>query len=589
MSLNPSSLLTKAAAFFVAVLVLAASPVRAQDTKLKQKSPDMRKHIDAIMQKYKGHESYGKQVAEKAYQDSKARQVDCNGGQCPAAKKHEWDPNANQQSEQEYKADSLKVLNEQHLTQLWSCFEPKLILKPNPYAITCDEMCPDVWWCPRNREEALEFHWPQEVVYVNNYGINRLKPSQQSQVGILYEKPMLVALKTLSEQQEIIRLEVKKAIERKSLKLPDRSGDYKGQGHSEGFFGAASYEEQKLYGHGARTRVGYRVPMERPYSNWGWAVQKKCIFDGLGEPPQKKDILHHWTEYGNLDVVWNLPELTREHGQRERDGYEATTPPPLPIQEAPKAYPEWWRTKGPPSKRLAWWQKEFGDLKDVGIEEDNDQKAREFVYFGGGNLMPLTGTLDGVLGFPPLSAGAYIARRTFYINGSKEFNKYLPHGDKEKGRGDEYTVMQANKGREIDKMQLIWPPIEDAGPNSGKKMAMPTDKVPECFRSQKIPNTIHQTQNNWVKENFPHDLIKYVEDHHGEISFIAWNKRIVCTCECWGVPYGCTTMNDGDKTYDKFEQPVCPYMEGIFPSAFVGRKTQCIPNTKKYEGIDDNV
>ena len=140
-------------ALFVAAMLLPAS-VFAQDTKLKQKSPDMRKHYSAIMDKYKDFEKYGKWVAQKGYQVNKARQVQCGSGQCDAAKKHPWDPNANQKSEQEYKADSLKVLDETiNLTPLWSCFEPKLILKPNPYAIACDEMCPDLpaWICPQNR------------------------------------------------------------------------------------------------------------------------------------------------------------------------------------------------------------------------------------------------------------------------------------------------------------------------------------------------------------------------------------------------------------------------------------------------------
>ncbi len=608
---------TLPAALLVALLLplFAATVALAQndkDSRLKNSAPRVRQHVKQILSEYKGHEGYGKQVANKANTDGKQKQWKCGNGTCPGAKDHDWDPNSNQNSEQDYKDDSEKVMvnDDENLRELWSCFEPgriKYTPPPDPLDVMCDAWCPPPIVCeyvcpgprrvPRNRHSVYEEWRPYHVAYINNYGINRLNPSEQSAKGDEYMKQQLLSRKQESEREEKNMLEQKEAIKSQYVSQIDSKRDTKGQGHGAGFFQSSDMLIDKLYGHGARTRWSYKFSEERqPEICLGWAERDDCIANTAAPKKNEKDILNLWTEFGMLDVVWNMPEMTKRHSQRESDMYEATAYPEETISQAgknKKKAEDWIKSKSPAAWRRKTWSKTYDDLKEVEIGQSNNQKQEEFVYFTT-ELGPLTGTVNATLGLPELSAGATLSRRVFYVMGSKDFLKYHNDNPQEKGRMNEYTVVKNNKSREIDKMQRIWP-------RRGNKPS-------ECFRSQRIPNMVNTTENQWAKQNFPYDLIHYVDEHYGEMTYAYWNKVVYCACEKCSIPTksGCTLMEprmhpevpgdegrgDGDQPYGQFENLECRYREGKFPSPWALEQQSCgagdrPPGESVYEGNRD--
>ncbi len=557
------------------------------DDKLKNAGPKVEQHIKAILDKYQGAEAYGKQIAEKIQQDGKSKQWKANVGRAPGSKRHPWDPNGNPNSENDYKIDSVGVLvNEQaNLTEVWSGFEPGRVIPGSELDLICDRWCPDsCFGIPtfgQNKHEVIEYWLPEHVAYINDYGINRLKPSQQSAKGDNFEKPRLVANKEQSERRELELLEQKKALLRAYVVYPDRS-ENKGQGENAGVFGGFDFT-QKFYAHGARTRYAYKVANAALGSSLGWFINPLCIADSFPPKTAQKDILNAWTESGNWDVLWNMPEMTDRLSQREKNMYKATAPPVQPIDEAGKNGEDWLKNKSPAAYRAGRWPDRYGDLKDAGFGKSNDPNQREFVLYNV-NLGPLTGITDGTLGLPDLSAGALLARRAFYIMGSSSRQLKAYHTDGEKGRMVEYTVLERDKGREVDKMMRIWP-------REGLKPS-------EAFRSQRIPNMIDTTQDQWAKKHFPHDMIKYVDTHFGEQTYAFWNKRVSCTCKLCSLPglKGCNVMDigtpgrgTGDQPYGKFELVGCKYRRGLFPSAFEGRDVTCQDERPNYKGLEDDV
>ena len=391
-----------------ACAMVFADRARADEQKLQNASKRVERHATKILEEFNRHEQYGKSVSEKVQDDGKSKQWKCGNDRCPGAKEHPWDPNANQNSEEDYKKDSGDVMtNEQeNLTELWSCFEPgriKYTPPPDPLDVLCKSWCPTtcplpgstcpglrVWQPPQNRHEVIEEWRPYHVAYINNYGINRLNPSEQEAKGDRFMKSELVANKDESEEEEKRLLDDKKADDSSKFVPPDRS-ENKGQGHGAGFFMPSDMMIDKLYGHGARTRWSYKFSEDRDLKNcWGYMMRPQCISNTSWPKREEKDILNLWTEYGMLDVVWNMPEMTKRHGQRERDMYEATAYPESPIPEAGKNGKEWDLSKSPPAWRKKTWQKTYGDLKDLEFQDSNNQKQEEFVYFGGGEPGPET-------------------------------------------------------------------------------------------------------------------------------------------------------------------------------------------------------
>ena len=132
-----------------------------------------------------------------------------------------------------------------------------------------------------------------------------------------------------------------------------------------------------------------------------------------------------------------------------------------------------------------------------------------------------------------------------------------------------FTINGTQRALEIDKIQRIYPLNENG-------------EAPECYRSQKIPNFLQQTERRWTREQFPSDLMGDVTEDFGDSAYIYWNKRVACTCKRDGplLGQGATASifppdrfgsgrGNGDRVYGRLERTLCTYREGNLPSCLL--------------------
>lgn len=188
-------------------------------------------------------------------------------------------------------------------------------------------------------------------------------------------------------------------------------------------------------------------------------------------------------------------------------------------------YPDDWKTKGnEPAYR-------YYELQNMGVEalklkddDENDKKLGDALdricYFGGGELYPLLGSLEGQ--FTEYTANAYLARRAIELAGQvshKHLYNRPDRGTKQKDDeqrnhcGGEDHVNRFSRNikahqwdKDIDKLQRIYP------------------DVTECFQTNDIDD-----------RNNPLFGGKYGQlPANGSVRYIYWNKRTACSCELHG-------------------------------------------------------
>lgn len=603
--------------FFVSLCFVSPAAAQNNDGRLGTAAQHVRQHANKIRDLEQQFESHVKQMTQQAREDAVKEKYKCLKGNCEGAEKHPWikaneQTGANPNSEKDYIEDSLILTDGQtSVPHLYSCWEPKLLAKgkcggPHLWATpdlgaACMLSCPcNPPWplipdipCIRHHEnayEVIEYWWPEHQIYINNYGVSRLDPTQQqSPKGQKFTRQALLQQKDKPEKTIKQELEKNYPLDLSKLKLPDREQPRKGQSATLwGGFPSINTVDA-AHAHGARTRVAYRTANARPNTCKGWTEEKKSIFDAFPPPTNKKDILNIWTEYGAWDEIDTVPQLSAKIGERGKKAMKALFGDESSISDAAKKKKPFWQSQGAAAYRAQKWQDPYGPMKDIlQLNGGNDPTLKEVVYKGGQELWPMTLNVSGFTS-PPLASAAIFARRGFYMMGTKDLLKYHPDG--EKGRMNEYTILNEDKSREIDKMQLLWPRV--------------TERGSECFRSQRIPNMVDSSEYPWIAQNLPPHVISYVKKDFGDVTFAYWNKRVACSCRKWSYPWttGSWTMNfpsdglegergSGDRPYGKFEKELCYYDEKKreIPSAFAGKdRPMCTGSKGNYWGIDDKV
>lgn len=597
----------------------------------------VRQHLSAVIELEPVLEERIRGLAEQAREDALAKTYSVGGRQIQGADQHPWikanpqlgaDP---QWSTANYVADSVRAVDKQkNLTQNWSCFEPQLsafgwwfsgpqlVAAPGleAEALACKLYCHDTrpapyeFWFPHptgfrdnpeephqldpedNGFELIQFWWPEHEVAVNNYATHRLNPLepliQPDQKGVLFTRQRLLAEKRQGPEEAEKRLLAQAYPLDKQPNFPQgfRQDPDFGQGLWSGI--ATPDTEEKWYAHSYRSWVAINLADRAPNSWRGWLHEQRSIYDAL--PPKRtvKDPLHTFTEWGVMDVITSIPQLSYLIDARSQRGMTALYGAPKRISQAAAQKNAFWRTQGAASYRAARWSDWYGDLQSaVGIQPSRNPVLDEFVYRGGSELLPAVTNLSG-FGMPALHASAIVARRAIYLNGSRSMVPYFPTG--EKARMNEYTVSIDDLSMEVDKLQLIWPLLAGSFPS-------------ECFRSQRIPNFTEQSQDEWVAANLPSWLVGYAKEDFGDTAYMYHNKRFVCTCRIEGRVHGAEPLEfvpdglgpgrgTGDRPYGRVEKSLCTYFEGQVPSAWAGAdRPKCLtrPNVRQYKGINDRV
>ena len=350
-----------ASRFFTPVLTLLCSllfsiSAAAQETKSKLGDAEklVKEHIEKVMGEEKRYESYGKEIAEKAKQDSKAG----NAFGHQAAKKHPWDPTGNPLSQMDYFLDSFfsldaRVLNAFNWSAAWSCFEPKLLAKAmngreivryegpgnEDLVAECRFKCvnrrqhipfdrgsligmfiydaigcfndPDPWGYTENGYEVVEYWFPEYQISINNFGINRIKPEQLSPSGgALTRTALLSAKKGQSESEIRNKLAEAYPLDMSKYKeMPNREDPYLGQGVWGGY--AFPDFEDKAHAHVYRTWLSTTMGEKKKEIKDGWMVNPEdSVYDALPKRIREHDPVNMWTEYGMFDVLTSMPQMS---------------------------------------------------------------------------------------------------------------------------------------------------------------------------------------------------------------------------------------------------------------------------------------
>lgn len=591
----------------------------SEQNKLSPSDQRVKQHVETILKEEPNKESKYRSTIQQARQDMQGRSYQANNGSAQGAIRHPW-YFFNPTSEIDFKLDSAIMWTELLPQTFWPCFQLRLLAKGSwhhigedppiaaplsePLKAECMKRCPDLVPLPPgpnnnqaepdNRWEVTEFWRPEYVAYVNDYGINRLRPEEQSSKGAGYMPTALRAAKGASEGMVKSQLRQKYPIE-KSMEFPRPYKDSLQVGHEHwGGTPSVNQYEANQSAHVARTRIAYRTANAKLEIPAGWAVNKISMFDGLGpRTPARgdalmipKDILSIWTEYGLADALVRIPDMTRQLGAFESRGMSALFGGAQPYSVAARNPKPFWQSQGAMAFRVGRWPEYQPLQKVLEVQGSGGEPLRELVWKGGHELFPLVMNLQG-FETPALSTGMFLARRAFYIAGEKSLLRYHPDG--ELGRILTYTVNTGDPGTEVDKMQLIWP--RRGGGSLG--FGLPS----QCFRSQKIPNMVDQTQDGWVKTNFPHDLIDYVKETKGDVTVAYWNKRVVCSCKFEGIITGTSEMNfpidplvrpqpdgapdngrgSGDRHYGRIEQELCEYPPLQYSSAWASQDKPACP------------
>lgn len=449
--------------------------------------------------------------------------------------------------------------------------------------------------------EVVQYWYPENQAAINNYGRMRINPTYltgEQKEKFLRDNLIQDKEKPEKNNNDNITKEIDDGLPTEKYKVKDdadpdwRKDPFKGQYQSRD---GSAISIDEFSAHVYRTHLSSQLGDERPNTEKGYAREKKSWFDAAEPDTNKKYQLNIWTEYDYFDFLSTVDSSSfsiqgDEKGRAQKFMKALLQERKNWIKRAGEKNPSY-KSKGEIAYRVGKWN-QFEPLKDIaGIEADNNKELEEVVYFNGLTLYPLSFTFEGNM-IPELSLRSIAARKAFEIAGNKKLSEKFP--GKEKSKMNTYTISDENKSREIDKMQRVYPLNPDGEPQ-------------ECHRSQKIPNHLQQTEDDWTEKQFKHDLMGYVKQDNHDSAHMYWNKRLACTCKWDSEPNGFGSQElgwvpdglgpgrgTGDRIYGKFEKTLCTYKEGKLPSAWAGEDTkQCDKpdhgQDKEYEGLKDDV
>ena len=610
-------------------------------------------HNEKILPKLKQKEEAVKAMVQKERQNWESKDYNVDGKTYKAAEEHPWIKSGsprgvNPNSTNDYKADSKNAWDTPgNLTETWSCFQPQLVaygdcqhkiksvtwdtadptLTAACWAHCCtEEFVAYVLWLlllnPLEHDgilggggdyyrnegrshdeyyEVVQYWYPENEADINNYGRMRVNPMQLTgEQKSKFLRDTLVQDKINPEKNnpDNITKEIDEGLPTDKYKVKDaadpnwRKDPFKGQYEArEGSADSIDHYVAHVY----RTHISSQLGDDKPNTKSGYAREKKSWFDAAEPDTKTKYQLNIWTEYDYFDFLSTVDSGSFSIRGDEKNRSQKFMQGLLQerknwIKRAGEKNPSY-QNKGEVAYRVAKWN-QFEPLKNLAkIQDDNNNDLKEVVYFNGLTLYPLSFTYEGNM-IPELSLRSISARKAFEISGNEKLSEKFP--GKAKSRSNKFTILNSDKSKEVDKVQRVYP-------------LNPDGKTQECYRSQKIPNHLQQTEDTWTEKQFPHDLMGYVKQDFHDSAHIYWNKRLACTCK-WDGPSGGFGSQElgwvpdglgpgrgtGDRIYGKFENVLCTYREGQLPSAWAGEDTkQCdkpgFGQTKIYQGLKDDV
>jgi len=600
--------------------------------------------ITTGLQRLESKEQAVERMLRREENNFDSKNYNVNGQRVQGAAEHPWLRNGNPRGvnpnhETDYRADSKNAWDTiNNLEQTWSCFEPQLVAygdcqhrtkevtwdtADQRLSDTCRQHCcaqeqlahtrwlargrlppesdillgggGDFWRnIGRNNEEyyeVIQFWYPENQVSINNYG--RMRNNPMALTGInkaSFLRDALVRSKGSADRQitqELdINLDSRENRTSSELNQDIRQDPFTGQYQ-------AGDDVDHYAAHVYRTYLSSQLGDNRLRGlsrSRGFDRDRASVFSALEPATNEKFQLNIWTEYGYFDYLTSVDSASfgiiadkENRSQRFMNALYGRNGDWLDrAEDGPQ------KNIGQIASRRSFWD-QFRELtRTADINGNANNVLREIVYFGGMALYPLSLTFDNFF-LGEVQKRAIAARKGFEIAGNEVLARRFPGG--QRSRMNTFTINGLVKSLEIDKIQRIYPLNQNG-------------EASQCYRSQKIPNLLQQSEKQWEREQFPTDLMGDVSEDNTDSAYIYWNKRVACTCKRDGprIGLGAIAMNfpvdiygtgrgNGDRVYGKLENTLCTYREGQLPSAFAGRQRPNCTNgrgqNKVYRGLTD--
>ncbi len=622
--------------------VIVPTPVLADS--LERIEERIKDHSETILNQLENKEQAVERMLDRQENNLDSKSYTVNGQRVQGAQEHPWLRNGtprgvNPNHRSDYRADSKNAWDTlNNLEQTWSCFEPQLVAygdceqrvrgstwdTADPLlSNTCRQYCcaqeqvayltwlrlrplapeSDVliggggdFWRNRGRNndeyyEVIQFWYPENEVSINNYGRMRNNPAALTGVNqASFLRDTLVRNKTSADRQ--ITQELDRNIGATNNRTSDNiEKDFR----QDPFTGQAQSGEDidHFAAHVYRTHLSSQLGdnmLSGLDRRRGFDRDRRSIYSALEPSTNEKYQLNIWTEYDYFDYLTSVDSasfsIRGDEANRSQRFMNALYGRSGNWIDQAEDGPQ--QNLGQAAYRAGRWN-QFRELTDIAeINGRSGGVLEEIVYFGGSSLYPLSLTFDNAH-LSEAHKRAIAARRGFEIGGNEVLARRFPGN--QRSRMNTFTINGLVKSLEVDKIQRIYPLNQNG-------------EAPECYRSQKIPNNLQQTENQWAREQFPTDLMGDVSEDNSDSAYIYWNKRVACTCKRDGPLFGrgAVAMNfpfdiygggrgDGDRVYGKLERTLCTYREGELPSAFAGEQRPTCTNgrgqTKIYRGLTD--
>jgi hypothetical protein len=459
-----------------------------------------------------------------------------------------------------------------------------------------------------NGYELVDYWFPEYQASINNYGLSRLNPQPYPPSGPTFTRNQLLSQKDQANQQILQGLKQEYPLPNATDEAARKLKKYQGEGYWGGY--AWPDFEEKSFAHIYRVWQAWQFSNDKIYSMPkpnGWKEPANntlyTFTDGFPPKTEEHEITNIWTEWGIWDMITSIPQFSYQipEGQQFMNSLFGSQ---QPVSQAARKVPPFWQSKGQMPFRVGTWDIYKPLEKAIGVRGNQDASLKQVVYHGGYELYPLVTNMSGFTS-PGLGTQTIFARRAFELAGLPSMAQYYPPSAGPIKKIMQYTMVEEDPSREIDKMQLIYPRKQFGASFPARMQEGNFETISECFRSQKIPTMTEQTSSDFARRNFPADLQGYVMDRQklgpegGDVSVAYWNHRVDCSCDICGLPMATVNFNqNGDLPKEPDRRPFCRYNFGKTYSAFVGSgedtKNECnpanIPIFKQvFKGLDDRV
>ena len=310
----------------------------------------------------------------------------------------------------------------------------------------------------------------------------------------------------------------------------------------------------------------------RPKEFWlGYELEDKCFFHTLDDPT--KEVIGN-ASYGDQEYLL-ASMFAKETEKIEPKGAKATILPGSTnfrqVAQLLKAengqLPK--ELQGlTPSQRMSEWDWMAPAFRRLGIRPE--KLERDYNFYGH-TLAPFSSS-NYNSNVDPVYAAISQGISHFYLNGLKKVSantkrrrslmltRYTARESKSKPgyTGDDATVKDPIV--HTDKVQLIYPPIEDGGNRKGthcfrpenlSKLEPPRKEGDLARRIAKKTDSGHFSIPIDLRKRFPNVGMEGL-NYGNEVRLTFYTKQVKCFCEHCGVVSGCLTLNNGDLETDSF-------------------------------------